>query len=327
MLLNRFSSFTREQVASLFEPGSYTRGSGSWGLHGIIELKNTPGDYVFFVTFGHTEGHHQFEESITQSGILTWQSQPTNKLSTTRIQRLIKHDSNRNTIYLFLRTTSRIEYTYLGNLAYLAHDQEREQPVYFQWQILDWNISEDVLQSMDLVLIPDKIIDSEEVVELNSIDQNVKQDKPKKIVFRPFKNIDFGKVDADNKKLGLSGEKWVLSEEKRMLTEIGKPNLASKVKHISLEEGDGLGYDILSFTPDGHEIFIEVKTTRGNINTEFYLSINEWERYNEAPDKYFLYRVFEFDESTNQGVLKIINSLEKELHLSPKVFKAKIIGI
>jgi hypothetical protein len=37
-----------------------------------------------------------------------------------------------------------LPYTYLGRLRYLAHDRDRQQPVYFTWQILDWQLSEDV---------------------------------------------------------------------------------------------------------------------------------------------------------------------------------------
>ena len=29
-------------------------------------------------------------------------------------------------------------YTYFGRLKYLVHDRDREEPVYFTWQILKW---------------------------------------------------------------------------------------------------------------------------------------------------------------------------------------------
>ncbi|MBH9787848.1 DUF3883 domain-containing protein, partial [Clostridioides difficile] len=37
--------------------------------------------------------------------------------------------------------------------------------------------------------------------------------------------------------------------------------------HTSLIEGDGAGYDIEATKEDGTSIFIEVKTTKGGINT------------------------------------------------------------
>ena len=39
--------------------------------------------------------------------------------------------------------------------------------------------------------------------------------------------------------------------------------------HVSEIEGDGAGYDIKSYTPDGKVRYIEVKTTRGAIRTPF----------------------------------------------------------
>lgn len=62
------------------------------------------------------------------------------------------HNEDVNSIYLFLRTSLQRKYTYLGKLKYLAHDKEREQPVYFQWQILDWNIPERLFKDMSLTL-------------------------------------------------------------------------------------------------------------------------------------------------------------------------------
>jgi hypothetical protein len=39
-------------------------------------------------------------------------------------------------------------YTFLGRLKYVGHDRDREQPVYFTWQILDWNLPEQVREHM-----------------------------------------------------------------------------------------------------------------------------------------------------------------------------------
>jgi hypothetical protein len=46
-------------------------------------------------------------------------------------------------------------YTYLGRLSYLTHDTERQQPVHFQWQLIDdWPRSEEVLSRIGLQLSP-----------------------------------------------------------------------------------------------------------------------------------------------------------------------------
>jgi hypothetical protein len=49
--------------------------------------------------------------------------------------------------------------------------------------------------------------------------------------------------------------------EQQRLRQVDRPDLARKVRWISQEEGDGAGYDILSFDQKGRERFLEVKTT------------------------------------------------------------------
>ena len=44
-------------------------------------------------------------------------------------------------------------YTNLGRLKYLRHDMEREQPVYFHWQILEGPPPADVAATMELQLL------------------------------------------------------------------------------------------------------------------------------------------------------------------------------
>ncbi|WP_181351230.1 DUF3427 domain-containing protein [Thalassobacillus sp. CUG 92003] len=78
-------------------------------MQGIVKIPNTD-NFVFFVTFGHSEGNHEFKESIEDNGILNWQSQPKQKLAHPRIQELINHEHTRNNIYLFLRTRKNEHY-------------------------------------------------------------------------------------------------------------------------------------------------------------------------------------------------------------------------
>jgi hypothetical protein len=107
------------------------------------------------------------------------------------------------------------------------------------------------------------------------------------------KKINYARRNAENAKTGLAGEELVLAWEKAELIKRGFNDLASKIKHVSLEEGDGLGYDIRSFDhEDGSETFIEVKTTRSGVEAAFYMSENERQCWEENPGKYRLYRVF-----------------------------------
>lgn len=76
------------------------------------------------------------------------------------------------------------------------------------------------------------------------------------------------------------------------------------------KKGDGLGFDILSFDLDGNPKYIEVKTTKGNQNSTFFVTRNELEKSTIEKDRYFLYRVYEYDEETEKGkILKIKGEL------------------
>jgi len=77
--------------------------------------------------------------------------------------------------------------------------------------------------------------------------------------------------------VGEAGEKHVVSSEKKRLQRLGRPDLASKVQRVSESHGDGLGYDVISYTKEGIPKFIEVKATKGTRISEFFISRNELE--------------------------------------------------
>lgn len=64
-----------------------------------------------------------------------------------------------------------------------------------------------------------------------------------------------------------------------------------------MAEGDGLGYDIRSFEPDGRERFIEVKTTSFGERTPFYVSANELRFAKDHAAQFRLYRLFDFQRA------------------------------
>ena len=57
-------------------------------------------------------------------------------------------------------------------------------------------------------------------------------------------------MDIQNRKLGLAGELLVLEYERKNLIDAGRKDLAENVQHVSVEQGDGAGYDIRSFSID-----------------------------------------------------------------------------
>lgn len=135
--------------------------------------------------------------------------------------------------------------------------------------------------------------------------------------------IDFIEKEIRNKRLGLLGELFILEGEIQFLKNHGREDLANKVQHVSVNIGDGLGFDILSYDLSGNEKRIEVKTTRGDISRAFYITKNELETSSKYPENYFLYRLFDFDSNLKKGKYYVITGdLTKSLTLEALVFIA-----
>jgi hypothetical protein len=117
---------------------------------------------------------------------------------------------------------------------------------------------------------------------------------PPKSIVRIARRFDVTERDRVNRELGVAGEAMVFDAERRRLDACGREDLSRKVRWASKEDGDGLGYDILSFDPDGERRFLEVKTTRGGIETPFFMSRNEMGFSDDEPDRFRLCRVHLF---------------------------------
>jgi hypothetical protein len=63
---------------------------------------------------------------------------------------------------------------------------------------------------------------------------------------------------------------------------------------VAAEEGNGAGFDVLSFKAQGKERLIEVKTTTGSEQTSFFLTRNEISVATERPGHWHLYRIHLF---------------------------------
>ncbi|GAA6202933.1 hypothetical protein NBRC116599_41590 [Aquicoccus sp. SU-CL01552] len=100
--------------------------------------------------------------------------------------------------------------------------------------------------------------------------------------------------DERNRALGYAGEERVFHHERATLKLNGRDDLARRVRWESTKDGDGLGFDIASFTPDGQDRLIEVKTTNGWERTPFHISRNELEVAEERRDHWHLFRLHDF---------------------------------
>lgn len=135
------------------------------------------------------------------------------------------------------------------------------------------------------------------------------------------RRIDFVRVDAENHRLGLAGELAVLRRERAELIRKGRRELANKVEHISQTLGDGAGFDILSFSSEGEEKFIEVKTTRMGSYWPMLISRNEVDFSQTEPERFHLYRVHDFGAPC-VGLYMLKGDVTKTCRLSPTSFRA-----
>jgi hypothetical protein len=138
---------------------------------------------------------------------------------------------------------------------------------------------------------------------------------------RPVRR-DYLDRESRNRSLGLAGEQFVAEFESRRLNAGGHRTLANRVEHVAATKGDGLGYDVLSFEPDGRERFIEVKTTAFGAATPFYVSRNEVAFSEEEREKFVLSRVHEFRQSPK--IFELNGPIRGNVTLDPVSFIAQL---
>lgn len=98
------------------------------------------------------------------------------------------------------------------------------------------------------------------------------------------------------KESGDLGELIVLEHEKVSLRNAGREDLADGVEYVA-QINTAAGYDIRSFTADGDEKLVEVKTTVGG-SASFEITANEWAVAKKMRSKYWVYRVSQAESSS-----------------------------
>jgi hypothetical protein len=142
--------------------------------------------------------------------------------------------------------------------------------------------------------------------------------KPEALI-RLVRKFDPAARDARNRALGWRGEERIFVSEQARLKEAGRDDLSRKVEWVS-QSDDGAGFDILSFSPEGGERLLEVKTTNGYQHTPFYLTENERALSTERPDAFRLVRLFEFNRTPR--VFELTPPLEESVMLRPINYRA-----
>ncbi len=134
------------------------------------------------------------------------------------------------------------------------------------------------------------------------------------------RKFDFAARDEANRKLGRAGEQWVIEFEQQRLTAAGHPELFQRLDWVSDTQGDGAGFDILSFEDEMQHRFIEVKTTNGGVGSSFLVSHNELEFSKEVGEQFYLYRVFQFRQGPR--LFTLTGDLAQHVYLKPTDYRA-----
>ena len=116
-------------------------------------------------------------------------------------------------------------------------------------------------------------------------------------LYRMARKIDnWEEINKKRKLTGQKGEEIAVAIEQEFFESINRKDLADKVRNVASEEGDGLGYDVLSFFEDGREKYIEVKSTTKSLISPFYISRNELKFLQEHDEDALIYRIFISDD-------------------------------
>ena len=161
-----------------------------------------------------------------------------------------------------------------------------------------------------------KKINFEKVIDKKSPAETKVSDKEPS--FLPIKT-NFLEREQNNKQLGEKGEQFVFDYERWRLRKAGKENLRDKIEWVAKEKGDGMGFDILSKTISGKDMFIEVKTTKLAKETPIYFSRNEWKFALLKEKGFFLYRVFNFEDDPHIFIKQ--GNYESFCKFQPQSFK------
>ncbi len=138
-------------------------------------------------------------------------------------------------------------------------------------------------------------------------------------LLNPIKR-DYFEREANNRRIGRAGEEFVVRFEQWRLAKNGLGQLADRVAHVSVTEGDGLGYDVRSFWPDGRERHLEVKTTAFGQTTSFFVSSNEERFSRDHADTFSIYRVFDFRAAPK--IFELPGHISSHCNLDPVTYRA-----
>ena len=139
----------------------------------------------------------------------------------------------------------------------------------------------------------EKVFPLEQILEIVDLEQQDSLGKLQKKFSKEQIEIDYVQLEALRKRIGDIGERYVYEREKARL-EKANSKFSDSVDATPAKDHRN-GYDILSYTEEGVPIYIEVKSTLGDLYTPFYITANEKEtaeRIRKEGGIYQVHRVY-----------------------------------
>ncbi len=320
--------YYRRELHKLFKCQSiFTPGQGAWGVQRVVSVPKRANDFIFFETLDGVINPDISEIGICENGILTWPSHPSQSLRNNIVSKWIEHDDDFDKIHLFVNKKRKDKYIYLGTLSYLTHDKERQNPVWFKFQLNNFELNEETLPFISIEqkslrsYSRDRIHDNLEKCEspTNTFGEGLST-----INFRKKILPNFLENEIEDLNLRHAGAQLVLKYEQEKLKKQGKYDLAEKVGLSEHLTGKKAGFDIQSFDNQGNKVFIKVKTTRGNSLSAFQTSHIEINFSKENEKFYRLYRLYEYNDNLNSAKYYSLNgAIDNCASLVPVTFKSR----
>ena len=306
--------FTRDQLMSIFKISGQ---SGMMKTNTLNALVLTTSEESIYGDSGIENGTIQY----------TGEGQEGDQTITKNNKTLFYSKDNNLPVYLFTKDKKR-RYIFEGRAELYDKPYQTPENDKNGKERLVWKFPLKVIYSEN-DMVDESIKDiSYEIVEISN---NIQTDDNKDIIYdeSPLELRKYRKNDIDRKinrtkkpdyiaeelvktKQGELNEKVIYERELQKMMELEAKEEVEIMEEFFKNRNDSEGYDILSFEQqeDGSlkEIYIEVKSTKGNEGTPIDITDNELEFAKKHIDQYYLYRIYNSDKKNK--TLKIVTGKE-----------------
>ena len=306
--------FTRDQLMSLFKIS---------GQSGMMKT-NTLNALVLTTSEESIYGDSNIENGTIQ---YTGEGQEGDQTITKNNKTLFYSKDNNLPVYLFTKDKKR-RYIFEGRVELYDKPYQTPENDINGKERLVWKFPLKVIYSEN-DMVDESIKDiSYEIVEISN---SIQTDDNKDIIYdeSPLELRKYRKNDIDRKinrtkkpdyiaeelvktKQGKLNEKVIYERELQKMMQLEAKEEVERMEEFFKNRNDSEGYDILSFEQqeDGSlkEIYIEVKSTKGNESTPIDITDNELEFAKKHIDQYYLYRIYNSDKKNK--TLKIVTGKE-----------------